>query len=60
MGRKFPQRIKSVLDNNQIVIIYPEQEMWSNYCKPRPLQRGAYYYAANTHSNLPELNLKYE
>ncbi|MBQ3611499.1 MAG: 1-acyl-sn-glycerol-3-phosphate acyltransferase [Firmicutes bacterium] len=28
------------------LLIYPEQEMWFNYRKPRPLKRGAYYYAA--------------
>ncbi|MBP3634665.1 MAG: 1-acyl-sn-glycerol-3-phosphate acyltransferase [Oscillospiraceae bacterium] len=28
------------------VLIYPEQEMWFNYRKPRPPKRGAYYFAA--------------
>ncbi len=30
-------------------MIYPEQEMWFNYRKPRPPKRGAYYYAALHH-----------
>ncbi len=29
-----------------IVLIYPEQEMWFHYRKPRPPKRGAYYFAA--------------
>ncbi len=31
------------------ILIYPEQEMWFNYRKPRPLKRGAYYYACKLH-----------
>ncbi|UQS81523.1 1-acyl-sn-glycerol-3-phosphate acyltransferase [Bombilactobacillus folatiphilus] len=31
------------------LLIFPEGEMWFNYRKPRPLQRGAYYYAAKNH-----------
>lgn len=46
MGREFPKHLKQVFDQGEIVMIYPEQEMWLNYRKPRPLQRGAYYYAA--------------
>lgn len=46
MGRVFPRHVKSALDQGDIVMIYPEQEMWYNYRKPRPVKRGAYYYAA--------------
>ena len=38
--------MKKLLRRGQYVLIYPEQEMWFNYRKPRPLKRGAYYYAA--------------
>lgn len=31
---------------NDMVLIYPEQEMWFNYRKPRPPKRGAYRFAA--------------
>lgn len=34
------------ISHNEFVLIYPEQEMWFNYRKPRPIKRGAYYYAA--------------
>lgn len=38
--------LRSLLDQKQWVLIYPEQEMWFHYRKPRPPKRGAYYYAA--------------
>ncbi|MDD5835890.1 MAG: lysophospholipid acyltransferase family protein [bacterium] len=42
----FKETLKSVLDTGAIVLIYPEEEMWFNYRKIRPLKRGAYQYAA--------------
>ena len=38
--------LRDITDKNGIVLIYPEQEMWFNYKKPRPLKRGAYHFAA--------------
>lgn len=46
MSRRFEPLLKKELDKESVVLIYPEQEMWFNYKKPRPLKRGAYYYAA--------------
>lgn len=46
MSSEFEPLLKKELDGNNCVLIYPEQEMWFNYCKPRPMKRGAYYYAA--------------
>jgi 1-acyl-sn-glycerol-3-phosphate acyltransferase len=46
MSNRFEPLLKALLDENDYVLIYPEQEMWYNYRKPRPLKRGAYYYAA--------------
>lgn len=46
MTGTFPELIKRLLKHEQYVLIYPEQEMWFNYRKPRPPKRGAYYYAA--------------
>lgn len=47
LGREFPKHIADVFSKkNRWILIYPEQEMWVNYRKPRPLQKGAYYYAA--------------
>lgn len=38
--------IEKHLKKGKNVLIYPEQEMWFNYKKPRPLKIGAYHYAA--------------
>lgn len=45
MGRDFVPQLKARLEKAP-VLIYPEQAMWLNYRKPRPGQRGAYYFAA--------------
>ncbi|MCD7738889.1 MAG: 1-acyl-sn-glycerol-3-phosphate acyltransferase [Lachnospiraceae bacterium] len=42
----FDPLIAQILARGDKVLIYPEQEMWFNYRKPRPPKRGAYYYAA--------------
>lgn len=46
MEDEFLPLIQSLFMQKQWVLIYPEQEMWFNYRKPRPPKRGAYYYAA--------------
>lgn len=46
LAHEFPHLLESVLKRRRKVLIYPEQEMWYNYRKPRPPKRGAYYYAA--------------
>ena len=43
--KTFSQELKKALDKGNIVLIYPEEEMWFNYRKPRPLKRGAYQFA---------------
>ena len=45
MGREFVPQLKKRLQKAP-VLIYPEQALWLNYRKPRPGQRGAYYFAA--------------
>lgn len=44
--REFLSILNELLNKNEYILIYPEQEMWFNYRKPRPVKRGAYYYAA--------------
>jgi 1-acyl-sn-glycerol-3-phosphate acyltransferase len=44
--KEFTKATDTLLKQGHFVLIYPEQEMWFNYRKPRPLKRGAYYYAA--------------
>ena len=49
MTKQFEPCLKELLGKKNFVLIYPEQEMWFNYRKPRPPKRGAYYYAAKFH-----------
>ncbi len=42
-----PTLSEMLIEKKQKILIYPEQEMWLNYRKPRPPERGAYYYAAS-------------
>lgn len=43
--KTFMPEMKKILAKGNIVLIYPEEEMWFNYCKPRPCKRGAYQFA---------------
>lgn len=42
----FPAVLEELLAKDEFILIYPEQEMWFNYRKPRPPMPGAYHYAA--------------
>lgn len=46
MRHEFMDIMKKVIDEKNYVLIYPEQEMWFNYRKPRPCKRGAYHFAS--------------
>lgn len=46
MANNFMPTVKELLNNKAYILIYPEEEMWFNYKKPRPLKPGAYHYAA--------------
>lgn len=54
IANEFPKHLSHALVQNNWVLIYPEQEMWWNYRKPRKLQRGAYYFAAK--QNVPVIS----
>ncbi len=51
--KKFMDAVKTLLARGEKILIYPEQEMWWNYRKPRPTEKGAYRFAAS--SNVPLL-----
>lgn len=51
MKKEFQEIIENTLKRNNYILIYPEEEMWFNYRKPRTLKPGAYYYAAK--NNVP-------
>ncbi len=47
LARDFLSLLKErLVDKKHAVLLYPEQEMWFNYRKPRPPKSGAYFYAA--------------
>ena len=46
MAKNLKPAIKKILDRDGFILIYPEQEMWFNYKKPRDVREGAYHYAA--------------
>lgn len=46
MIKNLKPAIKDILDRDALFLIYPEEEMWFNYKKPRPLRDGAYHYSA--------------
>ncbi len=46
MNGDFRTLMQRNLDRNRFILIYPEQEMWFNYRKPRPGKRGAFLFAA--------------
>ncbi len=46
MSKNLKPAIKNILQREGFILIYPEQEMWFNYKKPRDLRDGAYHYAA--------------
>ena len=60
MAGPLREMMRKVLDKKHFILIYPEQEMWFNYRKPRPGKRGAYLFAADrdNHINNPEYGIK--
>ncbi len=49
--RKFFKAVKTLLSRGETILIYPEQGMWWNYRKPRPMQDGAFSLAV--HNKVP-------
>ena len=50
--KNFNHAIDTILKRGDIVLIYPEQAMWWNYRKPRPLKAGAFRYASKTNVHI--------
>ena len=48
---KFMQAADTILKRGDFILIYPEQSLWWNYEKPKPLKNGAYKIA--TRNNVP-------
>ncbi len=49
--KKLMKAIGVLLERGETILIYPEQGMWWNYRKPRPMQDGAFTLAAK--NNVP-------
>jgi len=49
--KKFLRSVDEILTRGDNILIYPEQAMWINYRKPRPLKEGAFRFAAK--NNVP-------
>ncbi len=50
---EFMGATNQLLKDGHFVLIYPEQSMWWNYRKPKPLKEGGFYFAAK--NNVPVL-----
>ncbi|MBR0351042.1 MAG: 1-acyl-sn-glycerol-3-phosphate acyltransferase [Clostridia bacterium] len=50
---EFMKAVNTILQRNDFILIYPEQSMWWNYRKPKPLKNGAYKFA--TRNKVPVL-----
>ena len=49
--RDFQKSVDTILQKGHLILIYPEQSMWWNYRKPKPLKAGAFIFAAR--NNVP-------
>lgn len=48
---KFYRSVTKLLEKKELIFICPEQSMWWNYKKPKPLKNGAYHLAVK--NNVP-------
>ena len=44
--KKFMFAVDRILQKGHLILVYPEQSMWWNYRKPKPLKKGAFTFAA--------------
>ena len=49
--RDFCKSVGILLSKGHFILIYPEQSMWWNYRKPKPLKQGAFIFASK--NNVP-------
>ena len=48
--KKFLRALKELLARGETILIYPEQSMWWNYRKPKPMQDGAFSLAVRNNA----------
>ena len=51
--KKFLHAVNTILQRGDFILVYPEQSMWWNYRKPKPLKKSAFKFAAS--NNVPVL-----
>jgi 1-acyl-sn-glycerol-3-phosphate acyltransferase len=51
--KEFSKATDKLLQEGNFILIYPEQSMWWNYRKPKPLKKGGFTFAAR--NNVPVL-----
>ena len=51
--KKFIKATDTLLKDGHFVLVYPEQSLWWNYRKPKPLKKGAFNFASK--NNVPVL-----
>ena len=44
--KNFLKAVETLINRGEKILIYPEQAMWWNYKKPRPLKNGAFKFSA--------------
>ena len=49
--KKFMRAVDEILTRGHYILVYPEQSMWWNYRKPKPLKKGAFNFASR--NNVP-------
>lgn len=47
---EFLLAVKNLLSAGNYILIYPEQSLWWNYRKPKPLRKGAYTLAVKNNA----------
>ena len=50
---EFVKAVDTILQRGDYILIYPEQSLWWNYKKPKPLKNGAFKLASR--NNVPVL-----
>ena len=48
--KKFLGAVRTLLGRGETILIYPEQSMWWNYRKPKPMQDGAFSLAVRNNA----------
>ncbi|MBR1653427.1 MAG: 1-acyl-sn-glycerol-3-phosphate acyltransferase [Clostridia bacterium] len=46
--KEFIKAVDVILKRGDFILVYPEQSMWWNYRKPKPLKNGAFNFAARS------------